>query len=98
MHLIAVQCVVFQILFEHSLFCNCRIVDEELRDYFPLPNVVSGIFKLVSNLFGVKVEEVTKEVKAWSPEVKLFRVVDGQKELGHFFFDPYLRCGDFYKF
>ncbi len=81
-----------------------------MRDFFPLPRVVTGLFRLVQNLFGVIIEEVkegeaatkgkgVKSVAAdmpphfWHQTVKLFRVSDGEsgKELGHFYFDPYIR-------
>ncbi len=78
-----------------------RISDEDLRDFFPLPRVITGIFRLVQNLFDVIIEEVgmdkesknSAQVKTWSPGVKLFKVSDGEtrKELGHFYFDPYIR-------
>ncbi len=35
-----------------------------------------------------------KSLQVWSPGVKLFRVsdaADSGKELGHFYFDPYIR-------
>lgn len=73
------------------------VSDEELRDYFPLPKVLSGIFKLCSSLFGVGFEEITsKEIESslWHPEVKMFRAIDlngSGKELGRFYIDPYIR-------
>lgn len=71
-----------------------RITDEELRDFFPLPRVVTAVFRLVQNLFDITIEEVKDPaaVQAWNESVKLFRVSDaGGEELGHFYFDPYIR-------
>ena len=70
-----------------------RITDEDLRDFFPLPKVVTGIFGLCQDLFSIRFQEIQKdEVKAWNPDVKLFRVLDESgKALGHFYFDPYIR-------
>jgi len=78
-----------------------RINDEELRNFFPLPKVVTGIFKLIQNLFDVTIEEVKKgaddkqsgQLEVWHESVKMFRLVEneGNKELGHFYFDPYIR-------
>ena len=69
------------------------MTDEDLRDYFPLPRFMNGIFHLCSEMFGVRFEEVREGVKVWEPSVKLFSVKDGDsgKVLGHFYFDPFLR-------
>ncbi len=32
--------------------------DEDLREFFPLPRIVTGVFRLVQNLFDVTIEEV----------------------------------------
>ena len=70
-----------------------RLTDEDLRDYFPLPRLMNGIFALCSEMFGVRFEEVRDGVKAWDSTVKLFSVKDGDsgKVLGHFYFDPFIR-------
>ncbi len=89
---------------------NLRITDEDLREFFPLPRVITGIFRLVQNLFDVTIEELKRDadgggkgkkmdrssaspLKVWSQGVKLFKVSDTEsgKELGHFYFDPYIR-------
>ena len=69
------------------------MTDEDLRDYFPLPRLMNGIFALCAEMFGVRFEEVKEGVKAWDPSVKLFSVKDGDsgKVLGHFYFDRFLR-------
>jgi len=75
------------------------VTDEELREYFPLPKVLAGIFKLCSSLFGVSIEEVKVsdeakvEASLWHPEVKMFRAIDTSsgQELGRFYIDPYIR-------
>ena len=69
------------------------MTDEDLRDYFPLPRLMNGIFALCSEMFGVRFEEVREGVKAWDPTVKLFSVMDSDsgKVLGQFYFDPYIR-------
>lgn len=69
------------------------IIDEDLRDFFPLPRVMNGIFSLCSQMFDVHFEEVKKEsTSVWNQSVKLFRVTDASGSvLGHFYFDPYIR-------
>jgi oligopeptidase A len=73
-----------------------RMSDEDLRNYFPLPRVLTGVFKLCQKLFGVIFEEIKSpeaKASAWNKDVSLFRVVDetNGKVLGNFFFDPFIR-------
>lgn len=68
------------------------MTDDELRDYFPLPKVITEVFRLCENSFDIHFEEVKDGLQVWHPEVKLFRVVDhDMKELGMFYLDPYIR-------
>lgn len=49
-------------------------VDEEaLRPYFPLPQVLDGLFDLTHKLFGAKVTPVTG-VPTWHPEVAVYHL------------------------
>lgn len=67
-------------------------VDEEaLRPYFPLPQVLSGLFELTEKLFGVKVER-TDHLPTWHEEVEQFQLKheDGT-ELGVFYADWFPR-------
>ena len=66
--------------------------EEELRPYFPLPKVLSGMFKLVQHLFDIQVIAADGEASVWHDDVRYFRVqdLDGQ-ELASFFLDPYSR-------
>ena len=66
--------------------------DEDLRDYFPLPKVMNGIFNLCSSLFDIEFEEVSDQ-NCWHPDVKLFAVKDikSGEIKGHFYFDPFIR-------
>jgi len=75
------------------------VSDEELRDFFPLPKVLDGLFHLSAKLFSVGFEEI-KDVNmsehAWHSDVKLYRAIDltpgaGNAELGRFFMDPFIR-------
>ena len=74
----------------------CRVSDEDLRNFFPLPKVLTGAFILCQKLFGVVFEEVKSpaaKASLWSKDVTLFRVVDEKtsKVLGNFFLDPFIR-------
>jgi len=71
------------------------IEDEAIRDYFPLPTVLTGIFGLLEAQFGVKFEVVKAEGgefgSVWNPEVTLYRVTDCGNEVGFCYLDPYIR-------
>lgn len=70
-----------------------QISQEELRPYFPEPVVVSGLFEIVTTLFGITFEEV-KQFETWDPLVRLFKVFDKDGGLrGHFYVDLYSRAG-----
>ena len=67
--------------------------DEALRPYFPLPRVLEGMFALVREIFGIRVEVATEGVPVWHEDVQYFRVYDAatNEEIAGVFFDPYSR-------
>jgi oligopeptidase A len=68
--------------------------DEELRPYFPLPQVLAGLFALAQRLFGVTITPETETAPTWHPDVQYFRVADETgAEIAHFYLDPYSRPG-----
>jgi len=62
--------------------------EEELRPYFPIDRVISGMFELAEQLFGLSIEE-RAEVETWHEEVKFYELKDaGSGELlGAFYAD-----------
>ena len=48
--------------------------DEALRPYFPVDQVMDGLFSLTSKLFGIKI--TTSEAETWHPEVKFYEIHD----------------------
>ncbi len=67
------------------------ISQEELRPYFPAPNVLDGMFDVVHKLYGVDIEPVD-DVETWHPDVLFFRIRDANGELrGRFYLDLYAR-------
>jgi oligopeptidase A len=65
--------------------------EEELRPYFPLERVVSGLFDLAARLYGIRVEE-QPGVPAWDPQVRYYAVYDQDNLfLGGFYADWYPR-------
>ena len=68
------------------------ITDEQLRPYFPLPQVLDGLFGLVQRLFGVQVTPADGDAPVWHPDVRYFQVAnDHGKTIAHFYLDPYSR-------
>ncbi|MDA0866731.1 MAG: M3 family metallopeptidase [Cyanobacteria bacterium] len=68
--------------------------DEELRPYFPLPQVLEGLFALAQRLFGITIVPETDAAPTWHADVQYFRVADeAGAEIAHFYLDPYSRPG-----
>jgi oligopeptidase A len=67
------------------------ISDEELRPYFPLPQVLTGLFSLVEKLYGLRLESV-RDVAVWHPSAAYFRVVGANGDtVGGLYTDFYAR-------
>jgi oligopeptidase A len=64
--------------------------DQEVKQYFPEPKVLEGMFRLVEVLYGIRIAPDTAET--WHPQVRFFRITDARGgEIGKFFLDPYSR-------
>ncbi|PKU72853.1 thimet oligopeptidase [Dendrobium catenatum] len=68
----------------------------EVRQYFPVNVVLSGIFKILQDIFGLKFKEV-KNIEIWDETVNLYAVLDlSSKELlGYVYLDMFSRQGKF---
>ncbi len=67
------------------------ISDEMLRPYFPESKVVSGLFEVVSRLYGISIEECS-DVDVWHSDARFFQIKDEQGEpRGGFYLDLYAR-------
>lgn len=67
------------------------ISDEELRPYFPEHKVVSGLFEVVSRLYGLRIEQQTN-VDTWHKDVSFYKIFDADNQhRGSFYFDLYAR-------
>jgi len=63
---------------------------QEVKQYFPEPKVLDGMFRVVETIYGVKIEPDTAET--WDPGVRFFRIVGAEGRLvGQFYLDPYAR-------
>jgi oligopeptidase A len=70
--------------------------EEELKPYFPLESVLTGLFDLASNLFGINIEQVDvvkENINVWDESVKYFKIfdTDTKKQIATFFLDPFSR-------
>ncbi|MGC9163126.1 MAG: M3 family metallopeptidase [Thiomonas sp.] len=68
--------------------------EQEVRQYFTLPTVIAGLFRVVETLFGVRLHKVDGDIRAWHPDVALYRIDDASGQtVGHFYLDLYAREG-----
>lgn len=65
---------------------------EDLRPYFPVPQVLDGLFAVVKRLYGLSINE-KKDVAIWHQDVQFFEIADSSGELrGSFYLDLYARA------
>ena len=65
---------------------------EELRPYFPLPQVLDGLFGLVHRLFGVNITPADSQAPVWHEDVRYFQIADETNNpIAYFYLDPYSR-------
>jgi oligopeptidase A len=70
--------------------------EQEVKQYFPLPKVLAGLFKIVETLFEVSIRE--DHAPIWHESVRFFRIerASAQAEpelIGQFYLDPHARNG-----
>ena len=66
--------------------------ENELKQYFPLPKVLDGLFGVIQTLFGVKTEAA--DLPSWHTDVQSFAVKDQSGKIrAYFYLDPYARPG-----
>lgn len=65
---------------------------EELRPYFPLPQVLDGLFGLVQRLFGVNITPADGQAPVWHEDVRYFQIADEtDNPIAYFYLDAYSR-------
>ncbi|WP_024304206.1 M3 family metallopeptidase [Pseudogulbenkiania sp. MAI-1] len=65
--------------------------DQEVKQYFPEPRVLAGLFGVVDTLYGVTVQE--SQAPTWHKDVRFFDIVKDGTVIGSFYFDLYAREG-----
>ena len=64
--------------------------EQEVKQYFPAPKVMAGLFKIVETLFEVKIQRDSAPV--WHPSVEFYRIERGGQKVGQFYLDPSARA------
>jgi oligopeptidase A len=68
-----------------------RFSQEEVRPYFPAPQVLSGMFEVVQRLYGLRIKQ-RQGVEVWHPDVAFYEIRDSKNQLrGQFYIDLYAR-------
>jgi oligopeptidase A len=65
--------------------------EQEVKQYFPEPKVIDGLFRLVQTLFSVDIKPDTAPV--WHPDVTFYRIEKDGQLVGQFYLDLYARQG-----
>ncbi len=66
--------------------------ENELKQYFPLPKVLDGLFGVIQTLFGVNIESTN--LPTWHADVQSFSVKNTAGNIvAYFYLDPYARPG-----
>ncbi len=64
--------------------------DQEVKEYFPEPKVIEGMFKVVQSIYGLSISD--EQAETWDPAVRFFRITDSSGALiGQFYLDLYSR-------
>ena len=64
--------------------------EQELKQYFPEPRVLAGLFNVIETLFSVRLRE--DQAPTWHRDVKFYRIESKDGELlGQFYLDLYAR-------
>jgi len=63
--------------------------EQEVKQYFPEPKVLAGLFGVVEGLFGVSIQ--AEQAPTWHPDVRFFRIERAGKLIGQFYLDLYAR-------
>ncbi len=65
---------------------------EALRPWFPLEDVLKGLFRLCEKLFDIKVVEANGEAPVWNEDVLFFNIFNNSNnKIASFYLDPFSR-------
>ncbi len=63
--------------------------EQEVKQYFPEPRVIEGLFGVIRSLYGVDI--VPEDAPRWDPAAHFFRVDKDGETIGHFYLDLHAR-------
>jgi len=67
------------------------VSQEEMRPYFPLPRVLTGLFEVGERLFGIRIRE-RPGAPVWHNDVRYFEIESAEGQaIGSFYLDAYAR-------
>ena len=67
-----------------------RFSDIEVKNYFPKPKVLDGLFKLVNKIYGINIRK--QKTSVWHKDVEFYEIFDNKNNtIGHFYLDLYAR-------
>jgi len=68
-----------------------KLSQEEVKNYFPITRVLTGLFAIVEKLYGLQITEIS-DFDSWHPDARFFSIHDKNGELrGQFYLDLYAR-------
>ena len=65
--------------------------EQELKQYFPEPIVLAGLFRVIQTLFDVNIS--LDHAATWHPDVSFYRIERDGQLIGQFYLDLYARNG-----
>lgn len=65
--------------------------EQEVKQYFTAPRVLTGLFQLIEKIYGVTIHE--DQAVVWHPDVRYYRVENELGVVGHFYLDITARKG-----
>lgn len=69
-----------------------RFDEEKIKTYFPVERVLSGLFGLANDLFGITITKNPEKIETWHKDVKFYDVRDATGNLrAQFYVDLYAR-------
>ena len=63
--------------------------DQEVKSYFPEPEVVAGLFNVVKTLYGIDIQR--DQASTWHPDVTFYCIEKQGQLVGQFYLDLYAR-------
>ena len=76
---------------EHLKEARYAFNEQEVKQYFPAPKVLTGLFKIVETLFEVQIRR--DQAPVWHPAVEFYRIERAGQLVGQFYLDKPARTG-----